>query len=431
MRRALVAVGLLLAVLLGGCANSTPRKPIVAPRDDAAWVLPITSHEASLCISTDCGVDGAALHWSLGTWAHTTTGYFIYVTTMTLGQQVADVHTSPWVIGGADCGTSVLLGVRQHDGSGDVGPLYSTTYTTPACSSSSTTTSSTTSSTTTSSTTSGGGGGPGTQPVGDPQGITWNLAFDDEMNGTSIDTTKWEVYNDPQTGCPGTAAVCHIAHDNEASTAKTTNCTEGSVNPGGLGTVGAITLTAPNDGTGCNISSAWGGAGSYNGTELTNSTSAFELGIGDYVEFRVWVPPCPGCDNGFAPVANHETIWTSGANWPANGEIDIAEGLSSLSTTYHKCNVTPPVVGCGNTQDTTTFPAPSSAWPGSWHIYGTYRTATDDYVYWDGNLVATHVVSDLGGLQALRMDIGYSSGGANFDVTPANMYVDWCRAYTQ
>ena len=347
----------------------------------------------SLCVSNHCGPDAAALHWSIAPWGHTTTGYYVYVTNTALGQQVADVHSSPLGIPGRDCGTSVLLGVRAHDNATptpDTSPLYSTTYTTPGCGGG------------------GGGGGdtPGTQPVGDPQGINWTLTFDDEFSGTSIDQTKWSIF-----GAPGPNK------SNNGVTSSQADCTQGG---------GDLRLDLPGDGTGCDMSSAWR---PYTGQ--STGANAWELGVGDYVEARVWFAAAAANPND--PIANWPAFWTSGSNWPANGEIDIAEGLAKLTSTYHECNVTPPVVGCGNTQDTTITPQPITGWGGAWHIYGTYRTATDDYVYWDGNLVADHKVNDLGGLQALRFNIG--NHGATDPSTvlgsAGDMLVDWVRGYTQ
>ena len=249
MRPAIAAVGLIaaLALLLSGCGRtSAPRREtLVAPHDDAAWVAPVASHASSggaaspmsLCVSKDCGPDAAVLHWSIAPWAHPTTGYYIYVTNTALGKQVADVHSSPLGIPGGHCGTSVLLGVRAHDDATptpDTSPLYSFRYTTPAC---------------------GGGGArgdaPGTQPVGDPRGINWTLTFDDEFNGTSIDPSKWVVYNDPAKGCPGTAATCHPDHDNNAVASSMASCREGPFGPNGEGVLDLDT----NGTEGCDVAS--------------------------------------------------------------------------------------------------------------------------------------------------------------------------------
>jgi hypothetical protein len=69
------------------------------------------------------------LHWDIAPWGHPTTGYYVYLE----GTQEADVSRSPWPIGGMDCGSAFTLGVKAHDGSGDVSELYTSTYATPAC----------------------------------------------------------------------------------------------------------------------------------------------------------------------------------------------------------------------------------------------------------------------------------------------------------
>jgi len=85
------------------------------------------------CISIDCGPYAAAVHYSLAPWGHTTTGYYIYLNNTALGAQIDDTTEPQYVIGGGDCGVTITLGVRQHDNSSNVGPLYTTSYTTPAC----------------------------------------------------------------------------------------------------------------------------------------------------------------------------------------------------------------------------------------------------------------------------------------------------------
>jgi len=118
MRRwglALIAV----AVLLSGCGGSS--KPHV-------WVTRPYNHNLTACVSNDCGPYSATLHWGpLG--FPSTTGYYISLN----GSQVADVAASPYTFVGIDCGTTSTLSVQPHNGSGGTGPVYSSSYTTPAC----------------------------------------------------------------------------------------------------------------------------------------------------------------------------------------------------------------------------------------------------------------------------------------------------------
>lgn len=125
MRRRLLALGAAAVAAIGGggvaLSSGSAAKRL--------WV--VRSHTFSVCISADCGQYSAELHWNLAPWGHTTTGYYVFLN----GTQEADIARSPWVVSGGDCGTTATLGVQPHDGAGNVGPLYTTTYVTPACSS--------------------------------------------------------------------------------------------------------------------------------------------------------------------------------------------------------------------------------------------------------------------------------------------------------
>ena len=127
---------------------------------------------------------------------------------------------------------------------------------------------------------------PGSQPMGDPQGKTWTLAFDDEFNGTSIDTTKWDVFNG--------------VHPNNDVTSAAADCSESG---------GYLHLDVPGNGTGCNVSSAYE---PYTGA--ATGANAWELAIGDYVEARVWF--ASSSQSPYDPIANWPAFWTSGVNWP-------------------------------------------------------------------------------------------------------------------
>ena len=228
--------------------------------------------------------------------------------------------------------------------------------------------------------------------MGDPQGKTWTLAFDDEFNGTSIDTTKWDVFNG--------------VHPNNGVASAAADCSESG---------GYLHLDVPGDGTGCNVSSAYE---PYTGA--ATGANAWELAIGDYVEARVWFASSNATPSD--PVANWPAFWTSGVHWPANGEIDIAEGLSKLTCSYHAPT---------GTVSPACMPTPITAWGDSWHVYGAYRTATDVYVYWDGNLEATVPTTDAEGPQAIRFDIGVHAGAPNSVFGSAgDMLVDWVRGWT-
>jgi len=131
MRR-LLAIGAAAAVAIGGLTAAL--SPSSSPSQHVWVVKPATRapRTMSICLSADCGPYAASLHWNLSPWGHTTTGYYVYLN----GTQEDDVAQSPWIIPGGDCGTTVTLGVQQHDAATptpDTGPMYTTTYATPAC----------------------------------------------------------------------------------------------------------------------------------------------------------------------------------------------------------------------------------------------------------------------------------------------------------
>jgi hypothetical protein len=240
------------------------------------------------------------------------------------------------------------------------------------------------------------------QPVGDPPpgGHNWKLEFDDEFNGTSIDTTKWTLFN------------------NAADMQDAAECSESG---------GNLVLAVNSAGDGCNIASAWNPV-----TGKPTGAHAWELRVGDYVEWRAYYTPSPCYAAGTCPgdpVADWPTLWATGAVWPEDGEIDVAEGYGELGSTYHHCAGTISA-SCTATSDRTVNPTPDGKWVGSWHTYGVYRSATAYYVYWDGVLVATHTAHDAGGTQALRMSTSFRSGYAG-NLVGNDLLLDYVRGWTK
>ena len=130
--------------------------------------------------------------------------------------------------------------------------------------------------------------------MGDPQGKTWTLAFDDEFNGTSIDTTKWRVQ------------PLNRDSDN-AVESDPADCSEGPFGPNGEGVLRAEVTGTPGSYNGCEIDSAYK---PYTGQPT--STNAWELSVGDYVEFRVWFPGTNPLSAAGGPIANWSAVWARG-----------------------------------------------------------------------------------------------------------------------
>jgi hypothetical protein len=226
------------------------------------------------------------------------------------------------------------------------------------------------------------------EPVGDPLGQTWNSVFGDEFNGTSIDRGKWALL-------PG------WGDNNVSSDPK--NCTESG---------GNMILALPGDHTGCDVfGSQFYGAGA----------NAHDLAVGDYVEARIWFPGPTSSPT--STIYNWPAFWAidtkADGTWNA-GEIDIAEAENSLTSNYHW--------NAGDVQ----VDAPAGNWGNSWHVYGVYRGATQDQVFWDGQLVGTVTTHDNGGPEGIFFTSGDSDhccGAPAIHGSAASVLVDWVHVW--
>ena len=224
------------------------------------------------------------------------------------------------------------------------------------------------------------------QPVGDPLGRAWTEIGDDEFNGTSIDTTRWVALNG-------------WGNNNVTSNAK--NCTESG---------GDLILALPGDGTGCDL---------YSSQTYGAGVNAMSLVDGDYVEARIWFP-----GPGTAPTTeldNWPAFWAynGSGNWNG-GENDIAEALGHMEFNYHSTDLTESGLN------------PPGEWGNSWHVYGFYRAATEDEVFYDGVLVGTLPTNDNGSAEPLMFTSGASNaccGAPSVTGAAGNVLVDWVREW--
>lgn len=232
--------------------------------------------------------------------------------------------------------------------------------------------------------TGGGGGGGGTNPTG-PVG-SWTMVFEDTFSGASLDLTRWSDT------------------DGFAINGVTTQASNIAV------TGGELVLTLSDSTHGAAVSSApFHGAG----------VNGFVLDVGMVAEARVRFP-----GNG-TNLYNWPAWWTSGEDWPADGEHDIAEVLGEsggvLTVNYHYGTLASP-------QSANQRPNPAGYWGGAYHIYTLHRKATTADVYWDGQLVHSYSTSDTGAGQTLLLNIGVGAGPTQTGSTGA-LRVDYVRAW--
>ena len=137
-----------------------------------------------------------------------------------------------------------------------------------------------------------------------PAGVAgdWTLKFDDEFNGTSLDTTKWS------TGWGGGTGITAPVNSTEDDCYDPAQVAEGG---------GALSLTLTRESESCGTSAQYAAG-------LINTDGKFNFTYG-FIQARVWLPGTPGNPD---YVANWPGVWTDGQNWPDDGEIDIAEGIN-------------------------------------------------------------------------------------------------------
>jgi beta-glucanase (GH16 family) len=235
----------------------------------------------------------------------------------------------------------------------------------------------------------------GPVPLGIPG--NWTLKFDDEFNGTSLDTLSWWPNWFGSTRTTITVPINSteaVAYDPAQITVS-----------GGYLNLSLAAKPVTVNGTTYQYRS---GMVQTNGSGATSPFHQFTFGA---FEARINLP---ASSNG--AVANWPAWWTDGQNWPTDGEMDVVEGLGG-SACYHFHSPTTAAGDC---------PAGNFA---GWHTYGAnWRNGAVDY-YYDGVLVGTLN----SGITNARMYLilNYSTGGCctGAIVAPATMQVDYVRVW--
>jgi hypothetical protein len=184
-------------------------------------------------------------------------------------------------------------------------------------------------------------------PIGDHG--SWKLIFDDEFNGSHLNTRRWS------TGWFGTGITGPLG----SGDLECFDPTQVTVGGGKL----SVSLVAKPE-------SCSGATRPYaSGIVTTDGKFQFTYGV---TEVRAWMPGSGGV------IADWPDIWTDGQNWPTDGEDDIMEGLRGQACWhFHYTDGNAP----GN--------CASGSFTGGWHTFaGDWEPGIVTY-YYDGKAVGT------------------------------------------
>ena len=222
-----------------------------------------------------------------------------------------------------------------------------------------------------------------------PEGMpgNWTPVFDDEFNGDSLDTANWH------TGWLGTGVTAPVGPEEQ-------ECYDpAQVSVGG----GYLHLDAVARSEQC------GGETRPYASGMVNTDGLHEFTSGAF-EARIYLPAAPG-----GGIADWPAFWADGQSWPADGEMDVMEGLSG-QTCFHYHD---PAGGPGGCAD---------VGPG-WHVFGADWEGDTVTYYYDGHDVGSTTTDGSSAPQYLILN--NAVGGSGGRSAPADMLVDYVRAWRQ
>jgi beta-glucanase (GH16 family) len=227
-----------------------------------------------------------------------------------------------------------------------------------------------------------------------PVNSSWKLTFDDEFNGTTLNTSKWSPN---WFGGPGQITKPVNSYEN------------GAYDPGMVSVSGGV-LHLRDAASPVTVNGVYY---PYR-TGAVSSANKFEQSEG-YFEARIFVPAAP---NGL--VANWPSFFTTSHNWPTGGEMDVLEGLvGHAAYHYHSSNI-----NAGGT--------PPGNYTG-WHTFGGLWENGSVEFYYDNQLVGAitgNIPTSYTNFMVLVNSIDTRGVIAGPTVNGADMQVDWVHVYS-
>jgi beta-glucanase (GH16 family) len=215
-----------------------------------------------------------------------------------------------------------------------------------------------------------------------PTGVpgTWNLIFNDDFTESSLNTSLWS------TGWFGSGITVGVGGASEPECYDPSHVVVGG---------GELDINFTQETETCG-----GSSHAYTtGIVTTNGKFSFTYGL---VEFRAWLPTTSS-----GQVADWPDLWLDGQTWPADGEIDDAEGLGgSLCAHYHGPTDGGNGAGAGGGTG-----CPAGTFTGGWHTFSADWEPGIVTYYYDGK--------DIGCLETS----GTACGPNNQTIAGAPMYI--------
>lgn len=215
--------------------------------------------------------------------------------------------------------------------------------------------------------------------------------FTDEFSGSTLNTSKWAPCWYPESF---TGDRCGMMND---STTDKRNVTVSN---------GAAVLTQAARDSGALINSdPDAGAG-----------TGFLMNFVGYAEARVYFP------GSGSTIYNFPAWWINGPDdGYEDGEIDVAEGLGTMTTNYHYDRGSGHIANNSNTVP--------GAWSNSWHTYGVHRKATENIVYFDGVEIRRYPTYDSLAPQSLIFNVGTKESRTMVYGAASQVKIDYVRVW--
>jgi hypothetical protein len=227
----------------------------------------------------------------------------------------------------------------------------------------------------------------GSNPIPVGQTGNWNMIFNDEFNGSSVDLSKWR----PNWLGSSDTAITNPVNSSETSCYDPAQSTVSN---------GQLNLSA--------VARSCNGKNFASGMVQTNGKYNFSYG---YMEARMWLPAGTGMWPAF---------WTDGQNWPTDGEIDVLEAYGNNTCEYHYH-----YSGCGGDCGPGGSVNINGATSG-WHTYAADWEPGVITWYYDGTQVWQQTTGVVSSPHYLIFNLGLESAQS---AVPANLKVDYVRVW--